>query len=626
MSNSLNNKEIQALRCIRNSLIHRDKSPSLRELMKELGYKSSLSPMLIVNKLIKLGFLKRDGRNLTIIKELGNNQEHAKTIDIPLVGTAPCGAPILAEENIETTIPVSTELAKSGYKYFLLRTIGDSMNKENIEDGDLALVKQQQAADNGDVIIALIDNEATIKKFYRANDAIILKPSSTNPIHKPIILNEDFIIQGKVVSIIKNFEDIDKKQDEEKEFLDITTKYINETNLKYRKSLGQYFTPKTVREALLNKLPNTIKNPKVLDPACGTGEFLITAKKYFKNPDLRGWDIDKKLSNITKEAVPEARLKNIDALLNEDYEKYDFVIGNPPYYEFTPTVVIKERFKDIINGRINIFSLFIYQGIKWLKNGGYLAYVVPPSMNNGAYFLKLRKFITENTNIEYLHILDNSKIFHGALQSTMLIILKKGTNKGNYLFKKNGILIFSENAQYLKKSFKNKLTLHDLNYQVRTGRLVWNQNKELLTNNPKESIPLIWAHNITSNGLKLPIINERKPQYVKIKKYDIGPAIVVNRITGSVNSAKLKAAIIPAEMKFIAENHINVIFPPSRQERINLKNREEIKFTLEDIKKQLISDKKLKVVRNITGNTQISKTELEKLFPIDIDRDSIDSD
>lgn len=214
---------------------------------------------------------------------------------------------------------------------------------------------------------------------------------------------------------------------------------------------------------------------------------------------------------MPKGVVPEANLKQLDALLNENYKKYDFVIGNPPYFEFTPSENIRKKFGSIINGRLNIFSLFIYQGLKWLKEGGYLAYVVPPSMNNGAYFLKLRKFIVENSNIEYLHILDNPKIFRGALQSTMLLILKKGKNKGNYLFRKNGILIFSENPKFLEKAFENKLTLHYLGYEVKTGRLVWNKNKHSLTNNPKDGVPLIWAHNITPMGLKFPILDKRKP-------------------------------------------------------------------------------------------------------------------
>jgi len=242
-------------------------------------------------------------------------------------------------------------------------------------------------------------------------------------------------------------------------------------------------------------------------------------------------------------------------------------------------------------------------------------------MNNGAYFLKLRKFIVDNTNIEYLHILDDPKIFKGALQSTMLLVLRKGKNKGDYLFKKNGILIFSENAEYLKKAFKNKLTLHDLGYEVKTGKVIWNENRNLLTNDAKGRVPLIWAQNITSNGLNLSV-NDKKPQYIKKYNPDTGPAIVVNRITGTVKTAKLRAAIVPPGMKFFAENHVNVITPAKNkgQGQLDLLGKTTKKFfiSLNEIAKQLSSPEKLKVIRNITGNTQISKTELEKLFPLDI--------
>ena len=110
---------------------------------------------------------------------------------------------------------------------------------------------------------------------------------------------------------------------------------------------------------------------------------------------------------------------------------------------------------------------------------------------------------------------------------------------------------------------------------------------------------------------------------MKTNNYDIGPAIVVNRITGSVKSSKLRAALIPPKMKFIAENHVNVIFPPSKQKqiRINLGMKsasKKISLNLKNIVNQLSSIKKLKIIKNITGNTQISKTELENLFPIEI--------
>lgn len=402
----------------------------------------------------------------------------------------------------------------------------------------------------------------------------------------------------------------------EQELHNLTLKYMEDTDIEYRKSLGQYFTPKSVREQLLSKLPNQKVNPKVLDPGCGTAEFLITAKKYFINPQLYGWDIDRKLIQIAKKILPTAHLEIKDALTEHKYEQYDFVIGNPPYYEFPPSQIIKQKFGNIINGRTNIFSLFIQQGINSLKHGGYLAYVVPPSMNNGAYFSKLRKFIVENCNIESLTILEEPDIFHKALQKIMLIVLKKGRNNGDYIFKKNNILIFSERANYLKKAFDGKKTLHDLGYRVKTGRLVWNQNKNLLTNSPKGNLPLIWAHNITSNGLKVPL-KHKKPQYVKINDYDTGPAIVVNRITGAARSAKLKAGIIPKGMRFIAENHVNVIFPPSGQIEMPFENTKREKVTtLQNLLTQLKSEENLKVIQNITGNTQVSKTELENLFPV----------
>jgi len=203
----------------------------------------------------------------------------------------------------------------------------------------------------------------------------------------------------------------------------------------------------------------------------------------------------------------------------------------------------------------------------------------------------------------------------------MLIILKKGKSRGDYLFKKNEILIFSEGVKHLKKIFKNRTTLKDLNFGVKTGRLIWNQNKKLLTNNHDEGIPLIWAHNIESGKLNFPLHKEGKPQYVKTENYDTGPAVVVNRITGSINSMRLKAAFIPIGMKFIAENHVNVIYPPSKESQLNFRfadNSKQIKLPLEGIVKQLSSEEKLGVIKNITGNTQISKTELENLFPISI--------
>lgn len=584
-------------------------APSLDEIRKKFKLASVSTAHFHVSKLRDLGYLnkqKNQPRGIEISKS-------EKLVSIPLLGTIAAGQPIEAIQQNGTVMVQQSLLAKSG-EHYALKVTGDSMIDEGIFDGDTVIIRKQPTVENGETAVALINgDEATLKKIYKEKNRIKLQPA--NPNFKPIFV-KDVDIQGKVTGIVRQFK---KSEELSTEFHALTIKYLEETNIGYRKSLGQYFTPNSIKEALLNQLPKDIKNLKILDPACGTGEFLLTAKKYFKNANLYGWDIDKNLVEISKKILPGANLKTADALFNGDSDKFDFVVGNPPYFEFITSEKIKKRFGNIINGRANIFSLFVYQGLNWLKDGGYLAYVIPPSMNNGAYFSKLRNFIVQNANIEYLRVLKNPKLFSGALQSTMLLVLKKGPNKGDYIFRKNGILIFSENAKYLEKIFKGKKTLHDLNYSVKTGRLVWNQNRHILTNEKRDSVPLIWAHNIKKGKLDLPIFKEGKPQYVKTKNYDVGPAIVANRIIGSLEASELRAAIVPAGMKFIAENHVNVIYPPSSKIQLftaaqNAKNL----LTFEDLTEQLCSKEKTEALRNITGNTQISKTELEKLFPITV--------
>lgn len=563
-----------------------------------------------IEELAEKGFIKKNNSVRGI--EINKNDE---SVSIPLKGFIAAGSPIEAVEEYETIAVSKNLLAKSG-DHFALRVKGDSMIQEGIFDGDSVIIRKQNTAENGETVVALLNREeATLKRFFKEQNKIRLQPA--NPSFKPIY-TKNVIIQGKVVSVIRNFNNGEEKIND---FTEHTISYLNKANLKHRKSLGQYFTPKPVREALIEQLPKNIKNPKILDPGCGTGEFLLTAKKYFSDAELFGWDIDKNLIEISQKNIPGAKLKCTDSLENEQYGSFDLVIGNPPYFEFSPSEKIKNKFRSVINGRTNIFSLFVYQGLKWLKEGGYLAYVIPPSMNNGAYFAKLRNYIVENANIEYLHVLDDPKLFHGAQQTTMLLILKKGRNKGDYILKKNGLLIFSEEVEYLEEAFKKKTTLYDLGYEVKTGRVIWNENKNLLTNDEKKGVPLIWAQNITSSGLKLST-NDKKPQYIKKTDPDTGPAIVVNRITGTVKTAKLKAALVPPGIKFFAENHVNVIMPAKNigQGQFDLlgKTAKKLSLPLNEIAKQLSSPEKLKVARSITGNTQISKTELERLFPLDI--------
>ena len=200
---AISNKALEAIREIRNSIMRVGRIPSMRELMSSLGYRSPRSASLIVNKLIKKGVLRRkDNGSLQFIKSLGDDTTRAQTVDIPLVGVVACGAPILAQENIQAKIPVSIKLARPPHRYFLLKATGDSMNQKGIDDGDFVLVRQQITAKNGNTVVALIDNEATVKEFHEAGETVILKPRSKNKQHQPIVLTRDFQIQGVVVATI----------------------------------------------------------------------------------------------------------------------------------------------------------------------------------------------------------------------------------------------------------------------------------------------------------------------------------------------------------------------------------------------------------------------------------------
>lgn len=201
--NGLSKKENEALREIRNYLVHLGRTPTVRELMDKLGYKSPTSAALIINRLAEKQILERNSEGrIQITSQAEALEGCAHTVNVPLVGTVACGTPIFTEENIDAFLPVSTELARPPHRYFMLRARGDSMDKAGINDNDLVLVKQQFTAESGDRVVALIDDEATIKEYQQGDGVVILQPRSSNLEHKPIILTSEFRIQGVVIKAI----------------------------------------------------------------------------------------------------------------------------------------------------------------------------------------------------------------------------------------------------------------------------------------------------------------------------------------------------------------------------------------------------------------------------------------
>lgn len=205
MQRSLTEKQRIVLSTFKDLRLKLGKPPTLDEIRKALNYAGISSVQRHVDALKNKGYLSNEPYQARSLEVSSSNQ----SVNIPLVGNIAAGTPILAIENIEAYIPYESPKIKVDLKdYFFLRAVGDSMNKADvngrtIENGDYVLVRKQNAANYGQIIVALIGDEATIKKLSKGNGHIALEPISSNPANKPIYVFDDFLIQGIVIDVVK---------------------------------------------------------------------------------------------------------------------------------------------------------------------------------------------------------------------------------------------------------------------------------------------------------------------------------------------------------------------------------------------------------------------------------------
>jgi repressor LexA len=183
--------------------------PTVEELRRLLRVGSTRTVLRYLDMLEGEGYIERwsGARGLRMRK--GPATKGLETRPVPIVGEAPAGQLTLAEENIMGQVQIPKDFLKPpGAKFFLLRVRGDSMNRakvegQSIEGGDLVLVRQQERSDPGKIIVALVDGEATIKKLAKGPGYYVLQPESTNPKNRPIIVAQDFRVQGIVCRVFK---------------------------------------------------------------------------------------------------------------------------------------------------------------------------------------------------------------------------------------------------------------------------------------------------------------------------------------------------------------------------------------------------------------------------------------
>lgn len=373
-------------------------------------------------------------------------------------------------------------------------------------------------------------------------------------------------------------------------------------------------TPRTLRDALLDRI-DLRPGMRVLDPSVGTGEFLRSVLDREPRAVCFGWDVDDVAIRYASRLVPEAHLEVRSALdpYPSELERFDLVIGNPPYFQFSPSKSMREHFGQVISGRPNIFAMFFQAGLTALAPTGKLAYVVPPSMNNGAYFDALRDYITRTASLSWLRVYSDGQLFDGAQTAVQLVVVDGCVAPSRHVFQREvpavGFrrTIFAERPELLEQEFEGRPTLYDLGYEAVTGTVVWNQHKDQLSNEREAGyVPLLWAQNIV-NGQVLLHASPKRPQYVKTSRSIRGPAIIVNRIVGAVGAGVMRCALVDNGMEFVGENHVNVV----RQRRA-VPPATTWSGLLDLMSHPSVGPR----VVLLTGNTQISATELTHLLPL----------
>ncbi|MBO4725065.1 MAG: transcriptional repressor LexA [Firmicutes bacterium] len=224
-SSVLKERELRILGYMKQQIAEKGYPPTVREICADLNIKSTSTVHKDIENLERAGYLKKDpakNRALMIVEEnlpegmrspegsaagssLGASAERVDIVDVPVVGRVSAGQPILAEQNIESTFPVPAAYVSRGKNNFMLTVHGDSMINVGIYDGDYILVEQRETAENGDIVVAMVDgfeSEATVKRFYKEKGHIRLQPE--NDTMSPIIV-EDARILGHVRGVFRYF-------------------------------------------------------------------------------------------------------------------------------------------------------------------------------------------------------------------------------------------------------------------------------------------------------------------------------------------------------------------------------------------------------------------------------------
>lgn len=397
-----------------------------------------------------------------------------------------------------------------------------------------------------------------------------------------------------------------------------------------KKDNGIYFTPPSCVhhniELLLPYLPKkaaTNAKFRILEPSFGSGEYITALRARFPVSNIMGVEKNKTIFDAvvqkyfpTTMPTPGITLLNADFLAYESGAPYNLIIGNPPYFVMKKEEV-DAAYQQYYDGRPNIFILFIIKCLRMLADGGIMSFVLPKSFLNCLYYDKTRKHI--NDKFEILNIVECSddKYIETA-QETVIIIIRKGSSTTAALntpfVMRGAYTIFNtkENIAIFKRLYENSKTLADLRFKVSVGKVVWNQCKDILTDDESKTL-LIYSSNITNNRLEIKTYkNGEKKNYID-KPGVRTPMIVLNRGYGT-GEYKFSYCLIEGggdgNRDYLIENHLICI------ECVDKIDNADAIARYRKVMKSFTDERTAEFIKVYFGNSAINTTELGNILPI----------
>ena len=378
-----------------------------------------------------------------------------------------------------------------------------------------------------------------------------------------------------------------------------------------KKKNGIYFTPPSIIKKHAQILKKHMKGvKKVLEPSCGSCEYINAFQS--DTYDIIGIEYDDTIyESIKDDTYTNTTLIHADYLKWETTDKFDLIIGNPPYFVINKNDM-PDEYKGYYDGRPNIFIPFILKSLGLLNEGGILGFVLPVSFMNCLYYDKLRQYINENFNIlDITQCIDDKYL--ETNQETMILTIKKQKKKfsnNDYISKHLDYIVFNtkDKTTKLLSLRKDSTTLSSMGMNVNVGNVVWNQKKGELTNDNTKT-RLIYSSDIKDNKLVLTKYkNTDKKNYIKQDgKREL--ILIINRGYG-VGAYKFGYCLIDVDYDYLIENHLICIRSTGD------KSRDELNTIFDKIIKSFQNDKTQQFIELYFGNSAINTTEMKYILPI----------